>query len=344
MTIDDSNKAMYDLFGIAEWSEKKDILSIDEALKVLSSLSIGQKSELTELVRRPFPLFAKEYFKPYLEQSERFGSFYRDPAFGFKLYLLNGLSLKLFAEMARNPEMQYDQLLEKIGHRISIGDRVFEMKKIVEMPFEDLGKMASSLKSKDNYRKRYLYLTQYIDAETARTLGLSVSSAFENDVAVKGFDLEGKLALLNPCMKALVIYFLGLHGEKRCGLKEIKERVFGRQFDSTVLINALKFIATNFDKTLKEFEHIIGYTGSVDPITGMKEYECSSYRKMDINLQALFMMSRISSHEQRILESLPHRHKVLYLTSKYMYKTKDILERSLNVSTDVIEELLEKMK
>lgn len=336
--------SLYRNFGITEWNEKKSVLTREEMIAVLKDLKEKKNSSLVRLLSMPFPLFAKEYFRPYLEHSDRFGNFYRDSAFGFKLYLLNEQSIEIFAEMARNPEMTYGQILARMSNPVDIADRVHEMKMIAVTPFEDLGKMTSSLKSKDNYRKRYLYLTQYIDLETAKTLGLSVSSVFEKDGVVKGFDLEGKLALLNPCMRWLVIYFLGLYGEKRCGLKEIKARVFGREFDSTVLVNALKFIANSFDKTLEEFKSIIGYVGSVDPMTGMKEYDCASYKRMDINLQALFMMNRISEREQRVLESLSHRYKILYLTSKYMYKTKDVLARNVNISTDVLEELLKKMK
>lgn len=335
-------RGMYRNYDIAEWNEKKAILTIEEAQTVLADLKEGINTPLIELVKKPFPQFAKEYFRPYFDQMGKYKTFYLDPAFGFKLYFLSESHLRIFATILRVPNLTNKQIANILKTAKNVSHRIEEIQQITDTPLDKIPKFVSSFKERTNFQKKFLYLTQYIDLETSKRLNLPISAIFEADGATKGYDLEGKLNTLNPAMRLIVTLYLGLYGEESMPAYRIGQDLFNNcdhTYNATI-----QFILENFDKPLGQFASTIGYTGSIDPLTGIKEYSSKKYREMDIKLQTMFVFEHLSQIEKIILGAYSNKDRLLYLTSQYMFRTPEFLARNMSLTPETAKMLIDEKK
>lgn len=335
---------MYRNYDVAEWNEKKAILTTIEAQTVLADLKEGKNTPLVELIKLPFPRFAEEYFRPYFDQMGKYKTFYLDPAFGFKLYFLSESHLRIFATIIREPNLTNRQIANVLKTPKNVSHRISGIQQIVDTPLDRIPKIVSSFKERTVFQKRFLYLTQYIDMETAKRLNLPISAIFEADGATKGYDLEGKLNILNQAMRLIVTLYLGLYGEESMSAYQIRREIFNNEFDNRIYNAAIQFILENFDKPLGQFAATIGYMESIDPLTGIKEYSSKTYREIDIKMQTMFVFEHLSQIDKMTLRTYSNKERLLYLTSQYMFRTPEFLARNMSLTPETAKILIDEKK
>ena len=107
------NLFMYRQLGIAEWREKKSILSKDEVTEILKAIKAGISNDLIDLVKLPFPKFVEAYFSS-IPSAQK--SYFIDPQFAYKMYFLNDYTLQMFCEALRHPKYS----VKKLAHALEL--------------------------------------------------------------------------------------------------------------------------------------------------------------------------------------------------------------------------------
>ena len=309
------NLFMYRQLGIAEWREKKSILSKDEVTEILKAIKAGISNDLIDLVKLPFPKFVEAYFSS-IPSAQK--SYFIDPQFAYKMYFLNDYTLQMFCEALRHPKYSVKKLAHALELKTSysFGDKI---KSLIDTKLEDFSKMASFKNRKHNYRTKYIYLTQYIDIDEARRLNLPAVLRFIG-CQVENFDLEGKLRLLNPTVEKIVIYYFGLHGYYRHSMEDICHLMnFSYRTVCENLENILDFFLHNLEKTLPEFAIAIGYDGTLP--NGMKRYRNEKFANLDAYFTTKAIFNTLPEEEQQFLEKLPFYAIRSYIEDRYLFTT-----------------------
>jgi len=222
---------------ISEWKEKSLVLSLEEQKKVLLLLKEedihgevldSKERELLDIVRLPFPKFITKYYityysealtlnrVPILDELLNLKSMSEDPTIGYKLYLMPEKFLKCIDYYFKDTKNIYSNIQ---GTRRFYGELSY-VRKFLTSDIEDIPRLRTNVKTNYDIISKYLNIMQYVDAKEAERLGLK-GFAFKTDEGYRGFDLEGKLDLLNPLARYVIETFIGLHSGFRTELSKI---------------------------------------------------------------------------------------------------------------------------
>ncbi len=322
-----NTRSLYLLYGITEWPAKCNVLTNEERLQALNDLRNGTNSRLAELVKKPFPSFATEYFKDFAQAQE----YFKDPAFAFKIYFLTESQLRFFSEYMRNSEITYEQIKKLIKENYGYTTAYGHIKNIVEeiriIDLESLANTMSSIKHSRTKKIKFLQLMSYIDVDSVRSMNLSSARLFEI-TGETGLDLEANLNLLNPTARKILILYIGLYGFKSHSIEEISNIVFGK--DMVLTTNFINFLIPKMSKSTKELAHAIGFKGASPE--NMFEYKAPGFKKLSIDIEVYGLIHDADEYTKAILDKMNPLEKKIYLAAKFMYKTPESLARNLNLS------------
>lgn len=324
---DEFYRGLYLQYGITEWHEKCQVLSSVEVISVLEDLKRGIDSPLVRMVKKPFPYFAKEYFEPYMTNH----SYYGDPAFGYKLYLLDDTTLRYFAIKAREPGISFLELRKryKIGHsdELDLEIRELFMQKFDEVPF-----FTSMSQRKRLVMQKYVYLTQYIDIFEASKMGMSIVADFIG-YKTESYELEEKLNILNPASRLAIVLFLGLEGHRRHTQGEI-QKVITLKSDEKLCLLLNTFLSTA-QRPFKAYASMIGFRDREENTDNMFEYKNAQFQSAIISIETTYIFSQLDEATQKFLLSKYTRVQLRqYLAYKYMYKTPSSFARAMGMFAD----------
>lgn len=313
--IEHESTYMYEYYGIAEWREKCIIMSEQEINSVKKALNAGIETPLTALVRLPFPKFALEYYK----NCESAKKYFEDPAFGYKLYFLGDKALETFAFYMRNSHMKKEELKKIMVPRYLTK----EAELIFPYNLDDVVFSGLSAEGKIFLIReiKFIYLSQYIDLEEAKKLGLKKARQFEIDVAngsnSNGYEFETKLSSLNMTARYLMIHILGLYGFKRQSVKEI---ALDLGISYYLLNRMFKELFPCFFLTLGEFKNRLGVIDKPYNLGEYIEYGNRNYKKYDLEVEINRIHSQLSEYEKIVLSSHSNSEVRAYIVYKYIFK------------------------
>lgn len=310
-------REMYTKYGIAEWFEKCLVLNDIERESIKSNLENGLNTALVALAKLPYPLFVRAYLSRF-PAAEHYLS---DPAFGYKLFLMSEPSTKILCETIRNPDITGAEL-EKKYKRKSF-DRM-EVSEFMNTPLDMLPKILSPDSNFKPIWLKYLYLTQYIDYEEAKKLGISFASVLERDRAsgaqYDGYELEDKLKLLNPASRLIICKLLGLFGHTRMTIRDIVKEYGLADYKVRTLFNEL---FPSLLLTIGDFKNKVGYIEREYEPGEAKEYSNRKFRALDLDIQVKFIVNNVLSDSERlVLESMSNSEVAFYVAYKYLYHDK----------------------
>lgn len=318
----DSIKA-YRNFGISEWNEKCLVMSEEEIQEVVRELEEGETSPLLEIVKLPFPHFSAIY----LQRFPSANSYIKDPAIGYKMYLLPDNILKYMFTRLRYPEKKMNDLRKEL----KVGSLELAMgREIISGKLEDSLKIMSAISQNRVIARKFVYLSQYIDFTEAQRLNLSMVPYFEL-ASSDGYELDKKLDLLNSGVRTIMSLILGLYGEKRHSYKEIGERL---SISADRVHNIVEYIFDLFFRPTVELKDAIGLKPLEYRFDDTRQYTNWKYRDMDISIETDFIRSFLPPLEKEVLNSYSKKEARLYIASKYMFKTPGSLASNMSLTID----------
>lgn len=328
------NRDFYRLYDIAEWHEKSLILSQAENISVLEDIKNGVQSELIALLKMPFPTFCRLYFGQYPSAE----NWFKDPAMAYKLYFLDDTLLRFFSESIRNPEMNQKEIVETFDFPKQLyKNRPLTINILAQTNLENIPKIMSASGTNRMYEIKYAYITQYIDTAEAQRLGLPISALFEID-NVNGFDLEGKLAILNPVARLVMVLYLGLYGEQRNSANNIAQKI---GVPESCVVNLINILFPRITRTVGEFQNALGFIPEHQEEKNMFEYANRQYRELDIKAQTTFIYRRLSEEERLMYRAYSNRDLTVQLAKKYMFRTPESLARNMVLSLEEADKLFD---
>ncbi len=335
MTNEEENtRSLYLLYGITEWPAKCNVLTNEERLQALHDLRNGTNSRLAELVKKPFPSFATEYFKDFSQAQ----MYFKDPTFAFKIYFLTGNQLRIFSEYMRTVD-EIEKSDEKKDEFNNSHELNITLDELMMMNFESIVNDTSPVKRRRTSKIKFLQLMSYIDIDIAKSMNLSCARLFEITGETR-LDLEANLNLLNPTAKIMLILYIGLYGFKSHSMEEVSNILFGRNTKLTgQLIN---FLIPRITKSTKEFSHSIGFRGAAHP-ENMFEYSVPAFKKLNIAIEVPVLYNGVNEYTKAILDKMTSNYKKTYLVAKYMYKTPESLARNMNLSIAAAKEKISRI-
>lgn len=326
---------MYEKYKIGEWREKSIILG-EYAEVIKKSLEYGLDSPLVTLAKLPFPKFAVAFFKGFNVADK----FTQDPAFGYKLYLLTHPELELFRDtiLYRNGEIKKEYLKEKHPNNWRL---FYYINERLNSPLEKLTlTTTASTRNRHNLDYRFMYIAQYIDTKEAEHLGLSIFPFLCADEDLDGFNIEGKLKMLNPTVRTIIARKLGMYGYDIASYKNLEEELGLDMYFTDYFIKELMPYMLRPTGELKNKLKIV----ERDPEDkGLIEYRNPTYRNRDIGAESVFYEKRVASPEEaKILAKLPRgKSKHIYVASKYFGWTTEQVCRNLTIIPSDIEKVYE---
>ncbi len=333
---------MYRNYGIAEWNEKCDLLTREDHIQLLKDIENGMDSGIIEKMRLPFPKFVEAYFK----NCPTFDTYFSDPTAAYKLYLLSSKGRKFFAEKMRYPILS-DSAIANLLDIINIKDCKHQISYILYSKFEDLNISTSVAEVSKTQMRKYAYLTQYIDLEESIRLGLSISKGLdiEDETTSKTslkvhyvFDLEGKLNMLNPVYRIIVVLYLGLYGHHMHNAKEIAEKLsINKDTIKRAIITIFPFIS----QSLYLFEKSIGFSLEKQDSYCKFFYKNKKFRTIDMTLERQYYYASLSDDIKLLLSSYPETLVNIYLSSKAQYSNSSILAQYSSLTPSKLNAVLE---
>lgn len=317
---------IYRNYGIAEWNEKCDLLTKEDHIQLLKDLENGLDSDIIEKMRLPFPKFVEAYFK----NCPTFDTYFSDPTVAYKLYLLNSKGRKFLAEKMRYPILS-DNAIANLLNIIDIRDCKHQVSYILYSKFDDLNITTSVAEVSKTQMRKYAYLTQYIDLEESIRLGLSISEGldFEDEKTSKTslkdhyiFDLEGKLNMLNPVYRIIVVLYLGLYGHHMHSRKEIVEKL---NISKETIKRAINTIFPFISQSLYLFGKSIGFSEEKQDPYCKFFYKNQKFRTIDMALERQYYYASLSDDIKLLLSSYSETLVNIYLSSKAQYSNSSIL-------------------
>ncbi len=336
--------SLYETYNIAEWSEKSCVLTPEEQMRLLEELKSGVDSDLTVLTRMPFPTFIETYYSAFRAYQE----YSYDPAFPYKVFFLSPDDLRYFTERLRTPEKRRAAILEEYHLPKSTYTNGM-MPFLLQTSLEDIPRTMSSNRRNRNYEIKFAYLTQYIDASEAKRLGLSLAEVFSKDGA-DGYDLEGKMRLLNPALATIFTHYLGLYGHNRMNKKEISKSLnFYCDPDnilapSNIALEAIEIIFPYFMRPTGELKNFLGVRDHYSSKKSILEYANRTIRNLDIALEIRYIVNNLPLADRLIISRHEESEVRLYIAAKYLYKDTASLARNLVVTPVRAEQMLNKVK
>lgn len=300
----------------------------------MHDLRNGTNSRLAELVKKPFPSFATEYFKDFSQAQ----MYFKDPTFAFKIYFLTGNQLRIFSEYMRTVD-EIEKSDEKKDEFNNSHELNITLDELMMMNFESIVNDTSPVKRRRTSKIKFLQLMSYIDIDIAKSMNLSCARLFEITGETR-LDLEANLNLLNPTAKIMLILYIGLYGFKSHSMEEVSNILFGRNTKLTgQLIN---FLIPRITKSTKEFSHSIGFRGAAHP-ENMFEYSVPAFKKLNIAIEVPVLYNGVNEYTKAILDKMTSNYKKTYLVAKYMYKTPESLARNMNLSIAAAKEKISRI-
>lgn len=327
-SIKELSLQMYESYGIAEWPKKYMTLAPEDKLDILNYINgNGPKTEsidaLLELLRLPFPKFIERYFSDSEEFMDRLS---HDPQLPYKVYFLSDMRLQLFSMILKNPSLTVKKIQEilncKAVHIIG------SINQVLDLSLDDMGLYSVSQQGRERIRQ-FLYLTKYIDLEEAKRLGLSSYNTFLND-GVDGYELERKINMLNPTIRYIMIYYLGLYGHNKHDCKEISY-VMGQK--KKKIYKIVEFICPLLMQSTGVFKNAIGFSEERQIPGNSFEYTNKAFRSYDIEFETLALSRTLDEASIAVLEKYPPLQRKVYVAAKFMFKTPESLARNLCLST-----------
>ncbi len=332
------SRELYKTYGISEWHEKRMLLTAEEQIRILSDLIAHTSSDLLEIVSLPFPKFTEKYFQNYPASA----AYFKDPSFAYKLYFLDDANMRIFAEQMRNPNLSRKAILRILGYKEGNFDKNL-LNVMMMTSFEDIPKMISVANVSQMNLVKFVYLTQYIDAAEAARLKLSLATVFERD-HVDGYELDKKLAILNPATRFLMTAYLGLEGYHRHQVSELKSYFSENRTYVPYIQKLIDTLLPRLARPYGEMYTFLKFAGQSSP-SNMFEYGNKEFRDLDIVLETKYFAHNVLSQtEKEVLSSYPSKKQKLYLAAKCMYKDAESLARNFTSTVSQIEEQLSTIK
>lgn len=328
-SIKELSLQMYESYGIAEWPKKYMTLAPEDKLNILNYINGNcPKKEsidaLLELLKLPFPKFIERYFSDSEEFMDRLS---HDPQLSYKVYFLSDMRLQFFSMILKNPSLTVKEIQEilncKAVHIIG------SINQVLNLSLDDMGLYSVSQQGSERIRQ-FIYLTQYIDLEEAKRLGLSSYNTFLND-GVNGYELERKINMLNPTIRSLMIYYLGLYGHNRHSCKEIFD-VIDQKKEKTHKV--VEFICPLLMQSTGVFKNAIGFSEERQIPGNSFEYTNKAFRSYDIEFETRALSRTLDEASIAVLERYTPLQRKNYLAAKFMFKTPESLARNLCLSTE----------
>lgn len=333
---------IYRNYGIAEWNEKCDLLTKEDHIQLLKDLENGLDSDIIEKMRLPFPKFVEAYFK----NCPTFDTYFSDPTVAYKLYLLNSKGRKFLAKKMRYPILSDSAIADSLDI-INIRDYKHQISYILYSKFDDLNITTSVAEVSKTQMRKYAYLTQYIDLEESIRLGLSISEGLDiedkrtSKTSLKDhyiFDLEGKLNMLNPVYRIILVLYLGLYGHHMHTGKEIAKKL---SINESSIKLAISTIFPFISQSLYLFGKSIGFSEEKQDPSYKFYYENANFRKIDMDLERNYYYASLSDDIKLLLSSYPAKLVKIYLSSKAQYSNFSILAQYPSLMPSKLNTILE---
>ncbi|HBA37263.1 MAG TPA: hypothetical protein DCY94_00940 [Firmicutes bacterium] len=324
VTTEQENIEMYREYGITEWREKSIILG-EYADTVKECLEAGKGNTLVTLAKLPFPEFAASFFNSYVAADE----FTSDPGFGYKLYLLNHAELEAF----RNRIMYINSGKKDNAFQAITSKNSYKSIKIkLKQPLENMARRTSFDEKIKETDLKFLYISQYIDTLKAQQLGMSIVPLLEADEDINGYDIEGKLELLNPVVRTTIARILGMYGYDRTSISKLSIELGINTQQLSYFVN---FLIPLMKRPIGEMRSKLKVVESVEG--GMLEYKNRDFREKDIHAECTFYLKRLATPaEAIILLSLSNDKMKLYIVSKYFgWNTEQICRNMIVIPDDI---------
>jgi hypothetical protein len=306
--LEQVSRGLYREYGISEWREKTLILTKAELSYIYRCLKSGEENELVELVKLPFPEFVEKYYmlQPGSEK------YLKDPTFAYRLYAMRDTMISYINADIKNPD-------ETLGQKLYLADisrpDIDEIREYLETPYCELVNITSVSNQNNDLERRLDYISQYIDAKKAESLGFTTQPYYCNEV-YKGFELEQKLAILNRGARWIIVMYLGLYGGFRKNTKEIADDLGLPVPRVRELIN---YIFPCFKFFKEALQTRTGYINREYSIGERKEYRNLYYRKLDEIVECAYIRSKLlPSGEKLILDSMSNSEANKYIKKKYL--------------------------
>lgn len=313
---EEENLRMLSQYGISEWREKCLVITLEEKTLIEETLDREGSIPFLEMIRKPFPKFVVEYLAANFDNLK----YLKDPAIGYKLYLLSEAMLTFFFYKIRNPKISIKDINNFINNHTKKYDLDIELNK----PLDQL--VSESVNKKNKHPVKFIYLTQYIDREEARRLGLKKASQFDADFERTGNDygycLEEKMSLLNPAARTILANYLGLYGLDPLSINEIASKYsipFGR------IKTSLDILLPSLLLTYGEFKNALGFIDKDYKDGEYRQYASrKAYKKTDINLTVSYIGANLSGLEGEALKTHESAEITAYIMAKYVFKDPNI--------------------
>lgn len=324
-TTEEENLFMYNRYGISEWREKVFVLGSD-APTVKAGIEANINNELIEMVKLPFPLFTRAYFSNYPAAKD----FIEDPGFGYKLYMLSESEIFIFSEIMKNGGKDLKDKKQMIPNHYIVLSQL-EIK--LNSSLEELMGYYNYKSFPESYYK-FLYIAQYIDTDLALKLNLKSASVFVRDGEKNGYDIVGKLRLLNPAFREVIVRKLGMYGYDRISIDEIYKEI---NLDVDKIMFIINKIIPMMFKSTGEMKSNLGVRTTID-LPSLNEYTNLDFRKKDFKAEKTFYLKNVLSEiEREKLSKLTKIQVHIYLAIKYYGWTLEQICRIFSVTvSDVV--------
>lgn len=340
---EDISLDLYRNYGISEWYEKCQILTSQEQVAVLTDLKEGISSDIVALVKKPFPKFVEEYFQRYPD----YETYFKDPTDAYKVYFFDSRTMKFFTEMIRNPKLS-DKAIKELLNIVNIKECKEKIFEILRTPYDDLNCATSIAEMSKTQRIKFAYLTQYIDFEESRRLGLSISrymceQEMNNETYREHFiyGLEAKLSMLNPVQRIIIVLYLGLYGHDRTSIKNIAETLNVSNESVKKSVNKLFPL---FSVPLSLFRRSIGFDPKKQNPHNKFVYDNEEFSRLDMSLELANAFNSLSDTTKLLLSAYPREISTAYLVAKFLYRQEDILAKMLDISIKEAQTRLEEVE
>lgn len=325
LTSEEENMMMYRDFGVAEWREKSVVLG-EDAYEVQKYLKSGIETDMTKMVTLPFPDFVNQYFSRFPSAK----SYTMDPGFGYKLYLMPIPSLDLFSEIIRAGAYARKTTIAK---KKMIPHRYIEIVSDLGYDIENFIKNFRSTQNLKDIDFKFAYISQYIDTKKAHELGLSIATLFDADEDIRGYNIEGKLEMLNPVARIAVARSIGLYGHDRASIGQISKSL---NVSDTYIKYFIDTLLPSLIRTTGEFINKIKPLEQESAAKIM--YDNVEYRRKDIGAECLFYLNNCAAPVEKMILSANSYAKVqLYIVAKYFGWTPEQVCKNMTVIKDDID-------
>lgn len=291
-----TNQEMFEYYGISEWEEKREILANEELALLIRELKKEpynptkptQISSMINQLRLPFPKFAVNYFKSY--GNYKVARYLLDPSFGYKLYLM---PVKYLHKMR---DVWCGDAKKSVSCNTNPNDIINKFNEFYITPLENIPNFMTSKRYNKELRRKFIYLTKYIDLEEAERLGLGNAPTFKV-LNCDGYELNKKLALFNPIIRVIIEKYYGLKSGSKMEIKEIASLLHLRSDASISRIIKLMepLLLKEYGVLESKLDPLKNDDGTIKTVDGTILYANKAFRNADLDLTSRYYFSSILS-------------------------------------------------